>query len=59
MARLRDFAKSEGDGVGKYDAALMADLSGGASAPDLAGALSALGAQESLGRLEDALSQVR
>jgi glutamyl-tRNA synthetase len=58
-AALRDFAQAEGVGMGKFGPALRAVLSGGAPAPDLASALSALGASESLGRLEDALSQLR
>jgi glutamyl-tRNA synthetase len=58
-ARLRAFAASEGVGLGKFGAALRATLSGGAPAPDLAGALTALGRTESLGRIEDALSRLR
>jgi glutamyl-tRNA synthetase len=54
-AALRAFALEEGVGLGKFGAALRAILSGGAPAPDLAGAMSALGRQESLGRIEDAL----
>jgi glutamyl-tRNA synthetase len=53
---LRDFAESEGVGLGKFGPALRAVLSGGAPAPDLAGALVALGKQESLSRLDDVLS---
>jgi glutamyl-tRNA synthetase len=56
---LRDFAASEGVGLGKFGAPLRAVLSGGSPAPDLAGALAALGKSESLGRLEDALSHSR
>ena len=56
---LRDFAQSEGVGLGKIGPALRGVLSGGASAPDLASALTALAREESLGRLDDALSQVR
>ena len=52
----RGFAESEGVGMGKFGPALRAALSGGAPAPDLAGALVALGKAESLGRLDDALS---
>ncbi|MGI9170024.1 MAG: glutamate--tRNA ligase [Caulobacteraceae bacterium] len=55
-ARLRTFAASEGVGLGAFGAALRSVLSGGAPAPDLAGALAALGADESLGRIQDALS---
>ncbi|MGI8841222.1 MAG: glutamate--tRNA ligase [Caulobacteraceae bacterium] len=53
---LRAFAGREGVGLGKFGAALRAILSGGAPAPDLAGALAALGRSESLGRVDDALS---
>ena len=56
---LRDFAAAEGVGLGRFGAPLRAVLSGGSPAPDLAGALTALGKAESLGRLEDALSQSR
>ena len=55
-ARLRAFAESEAVGLGKFGPALRAVLSGGSPAPDLAGALVALGKSESLGRLDDALS---
>jgi len=58
-AGLRAFAEAEGVGLGKFGAALRAVLSGGAPAPDLAGALGALGRDESLGRLQDALSRLR
>ena len=54
---LRSFAESEGVGLGKIGPALRAILSGGAPAPDLAGALVSLGKAESLGRIDDALSQ--
>ena len=53
---LRSFAESEGVGLGKIGPALRGLLSGGAPAPDLAGALVSLGKAESLGRLDDALS---
>jgi glutamyl-tRNA synthetase len=52
---LKDFAASEGVGLGKFGPALRGILSGGSTAPDLAGALAALGREESLGRLHDAL----
>jgi glutamyl-tRNA synthetase len=58
-AALRAFAATEGVGLGAFGAPLRAVLSGGASAPDLASALSALGQDESLGRIADALSHVR
>ncbi len=57
-AELRAFAESEGVGLGKIGPALRGCLSGGAPAPDLAGTLTALGRDESLGRLADALSPV-
>jgi len=56
---LRDFAEAEGVGMGKFGPALRGVLSGGAPAPDLASALAALARDESLGRLDDALSQLR
>ena len=43
-------------GLGKIGPGLRAALSGGAPAPDLAGALVSLGKTESLARLDDALS---
>jgi glutamyl-tRNA synthetase len=57
-ARLKAFAEAEG-GFGKFGPALRAILAAGANAPDLASALAALGQAESLGRIDDALSQVR
>ena len=54
---LRGFAEAEGVGLGKFGPALRGVLSGGSPAPDLAGALVCLGKDESLGRLDDALSQ--
>ncbi|RAK52950.1 glutamate--tRNA ligase [Phenylobacterium deserti] len=58
-ARIRDFAESEGVGIGKFGPALRAVLSGGAPAPDLASTFVALGRDESLGRMDDALSQAQ
>ncbi|MDO8901588.1 MAG: glutamate--tRNA ligase [Phenylobacterium sp.] len=55
-SEIRAFAESESIGIGKFGPALRMCLAGGASAPDLAGALTALGQDESLGRLHDALS---
>ena len=55
---LRAFAEKEEVGMGRFGQALRAVLSGGLPAPDLAGALTALGREESLGRMEDALSRV-
>jgi glutamyl-tRNA synthetase len=57
-SRLKAFAETEG-GFGKFGPALRAILAAGAAAPDLASALAALGPDESLGRIDDALSQVR
>jgi glutamyl-tRNA synthetase len=54
-AELKEFAAKEGVGLGKIGPALRGILSGGAPAPDLASALAALGREESLGRLKDAL----
>jgi len=59
LERLRAFAEAEGVGFGKFGPALRAILAAGAVAPDLAGALAALGREESLGRIADALSQVQ
>jgi glutamyl-tRNA synthetase len=55
LEELKAFAAQEGVGLGKIGPALRGILSGGAPAPDLAGALAALGPEESLGRLKDAL----
>ena len=55
-ALIRGFAEAEGVGIGKFGPALRAVLSGGSPAPDLAGALVAVGRDESLGRIDDALS---
>jgi glutamyl-tRNA synthetase len=54
-AALKDFAAAETVGLGKFGPALRGVLSGGATAPDLASSLTALGREESLGRLKDAL----
>jgi glutamyl-tRNA synthetase len=56
---LRAFAAAEGVGLGVIGPALRGVLTGGTVAPDLASTLAALGKQESLGRMEDALSHVR
>jgi glutamyl-tRNA synthetase len=53
---IRAFAESEAVGIGKFGPALRAVLAGGSPAPDLAGALVALGQAESLARLDDVLS---
>ena len=54
-ALIRNFAESEGVGIGKFGPALRGALAGGAPAPDLASTLGALGREEALGRLDDAL----
>ena len=54
-AELKDFAAQEGVGLGKIGPGLRGMLSGGAAAPDLASCLAALGRDESIGRLQDAL----
>jgi glutamyl-tRNA synthetase len=54
-ADLKDFAASEGVGLGKIGPGLRGILSGGSPAPDLAGAMAALGQDETVGRLKDAL----
>jgi glutamyl-tRNA synthetase len=56
---LRAFAEAEGVGMGKFGPALRAALCGPGPGPDLATALASLGQDESLGRLDDALSQLR
>jgi glutamyl-tRNA synthetase len=53
---LKGFAESEGVGLGKIGPVLRGVLSGGAPAPDLGRTLSALGRDEALGRIDDALS---
>jgi glutamyl-tRNA synthetase len=55
-AMLKAFAESEAVGFGKFGPALRAILTGGAASPDLGRTLSALGREESLARLDDALS---
>jgi len=57
--RIRAFAQREGVGIGKFGPALRLVLAGGSPAPDLASSLVALGRDESLGRVDDALSLVR
>jgi len=52
---IRTFAGAEGVGIGKFGPALRGVLSGGAVAPDLATLLLALGRDESLARLNEAL----
>jgi len=54
-ALLQDFAAREGVGIGKFGPALRGALAGDAPAPGLAETLAALGREEALGRLRDAL----
>ena len=54
---IRAFAEAEAVGIGKFGPALRGILSGGAPAPDLASTLTALTRDESLARIDDALSQ--
>ena len=54
--RLKAFAEAEGGGMGKFGPALRGVLAGGAPAPDLAATLAALGSDEALCRLNDALT---
>ncbi len=56
---IRAFAESEGVGIGKFGQALRGVLSGGSAAPDLASSLTALTRDESLARIDDALSQAQ
>jgi glutamyl-tRNA synthetase len=53
---LKAFAEREGVGLGKIGPALRGALSGGSPAPDLARTLVALGREEALGRIQDALT---
>jgi glutamyl-tRNA synthetase len=58
-AGIRSFAEREGVGLGKIGPGLRMVLGGGSPAPDLASTLVSLGKDESLARLDDALSQLR
>ena len=53
---LKDFAATEGVGMGQIGPALRAVLSGGAAAPDLGQTLAALGPAEALARMDDHVS---
>lgn len=55
-AEVKAFAADEGVGFGKIGPPLRGVLTGGAVAPDIARMLAALGREESLARLDDALS---
>ena len=54
---LKVFAEEEAVGFGKIGPAARAALTGGSASPDIAKTLAALGREESLGRLNDALQQ--
>lgn len=56
-AELKDFAESEGVGFGKIGPAMRAALAGTHPAPDIARTLAALGPEEALSRLNDALQR--
>jgi len=56
-AELKAFAEEEGVGFGKIGPATRAALTGGSVSPDIAKILVALGREESLNRLNDALQQ--
>ncbi len=55
-AEIKAFAEAEGVGLGKIGPALRGVLAGGSPAPDLGRTLAALGREEALGRIQDALS---
>ncbi|HYG26971.1 MAG TPA: glutamate--tRNA ligase, partial [Caulobacteraceae bacterium] len=54
---LKAFAESEGVGFGKIGPPLRGMLTGGSPAPDLGKTMAALGREETLARLDDALSR--
>ncbi len=58
-AELKAFAEEEAVGFGKIGPPMRAALTGGAASPDIARTLAALGREESLGRLDDALQQTK
>ena len=58
-AELKAFAEAEGVGFGKIGPVARAALTGGRPSPDLGKTLAALGREESLGRLDDALQQTK
>lgn len=58
-AELKVFAEEEQVGFGKIGPPLRAALTAGAPSPDIARILAALGREESLGRLEDALQRTK
>ncbi|MDB5430350.1 MAG: glutamate--tRNA ligase [Caulobacter sp.] len=56
-AAIKSFAETEGVGLGKIGPPLRAALTGGLPSPDLGRTLDLLGREESLGRIDDALSR--
>ena len=58
-AELKAFAEDEEVGFGKIGPPTRAALTAGATSPDIARILAALGRDESLGRLDDALQQTK
>ncbi len=58
-AELKAFAEEEGVGFGKIGPAMRAALTAGAPSPDIARILAAIGRDESLGRLDDALQHTK
>jgi len=58
-AELKAFAEEEAVGFGKIGPAMRAALTGGSVSPDIARILAAIGRDESLGRLDDALQHTK
>ncbi|QTC86304.1 glutamate--tRNA ligase [Brevundimonas pondensis] len=58
-AELKAFAEEEGVGFGKIGPSMRGVLTGGSVSPDIARILAALGRDEGLGRLDDALQQTK
>ncbi|WP_298124623.1 glutamate--tRNA ligase [Brevundimonas sp.] len=58
-AELKVFAEEEAVGFGKIGPAVRAALTGDGVSPDIARTLAALGREEGLGRLDDALQQTK
>jgi glutamyl-tRNA synthetase len=58
-AELKRFAEAEAVGFGKIGPAVRAALTGGCPSPDIARTLAALGREEALGRLDDALRKTK
>jgi glutamyl-tRNA synthetase len=58
-AELKAFAEEEGVGFGKIGPSMRGALTGGSLSPDIARILAALGRDEGLGRLDDALQQTK